>query len=208
MKLRAIGAGIAALVLALMLLDASWRDDSAPRAAVNGREAFDAAKFGRENFAPKVVPALEKRAIELTELEPALAKDADAAGEEYGVRSGNSPYSFAVRGEGVAKKPEGNIVELEVDGVPSDVTVSLQIGPAINGSALRDASGLYDFNDFLNQVDYAGAGTALNNEVKSTVLKDLDRDALEGKTLKFLGAFTSLAPTAITITPAQLEVSA
>ena len=26
--------------------------------------------------------------------------------------------------------------------------------------------------------------------------------------VKFLGAFTSLAPTAITITPAQLEVSA
>ncbi len=113
-----------------------------------------------------------------------------------------------MRGEGVAKKVDGNVVELDVDGVPNDVTVSLQIGPAINGSALRDASGLYDFNDFLNQVDYAGAGTALNNEVKTSVLTDLDRDALEDKTVKFLGAFTFLTPTAITITPAQLEVVA
>lgn len=206
MRVRAIGAGIAVLVLALMLLDASWKSDDEPRAATNGREAFDAEAFGKENF-PKVVSELEKRAVELTELVPALEEDADAAGEQYGVRQGASPYNFAVRGEGTAKQVDGNIVEVDVEGVPSDVTVSLQIGPAINGSALRDASGLYDFNDFLNQVDYAGAGTALNNEVKTTVLKDLDRDTLDGKKVEFLGAFTSLAPTAITITPAQLEVT-
>jgi len=206
-KVRAIGAAVAVLVFGLMLLDASWRSDDEPLAATNGREAFDAAQFGKENFAPKVVPELEKRAVELTELVPALDKDPDAAGEQYGVRQGASPYNFAVRGTGTAKAPDGNIVEIDVEGVPSDVTVSLQIGPAINGSALRDASGLFDFNDFLNQVDYAGAGTALNTEVKTTVLKDLDREALDGKTVKFLGAFTYLAPTAITITPAQLEVS-
>jgi predicted lipoprotein len=204
-KVRAIGSAVAVLVLGLMLLDASWRSDDEPLAATNGREAFDAAKFGKENF-PKVVGALEQRAVELTELVPELDKDPDAAGEQYGVRQGASPYNFAVRGTGTAKAPDGNIVEVDVDGVPSDVTVSLQIGPAINGSALRDASGLFDFNDFLNQVDYAGAGTALNTEVKTTVLDDLDREALAGKTVTFLGAFTYLAPTAITITPAQLEV--
>jgi predicted lipoprotein len=207
-SVRTIIAVAAVLVLGVMLLDATWRSDDEPLAAANGRAAFDAEKFGKDNFAPKVVPELEKRAVELTELVPALEKDADAAGEQYGVRQGQSPYNFAVRGEGVAKKVDGSIVELEVDGVPSDVTVSLQIGPAINGSALRDASGLFSFNDFLNQVEYAGAGTALNNEVKATVLKDLDRDSLEGKTVKFLGAFTFLAPTAITVTPAQLEVGA
>lgn len=208
MRGRAIGIGVVVLVFGLMLLDASWESDAAPRAATNGREAFDAAKFGEENFAPKVVPSLEQKAVELTELVPALQKDADAAGEQYGTRHGASPWNFAVRGEGTAKKLDGNILELDVDGVPSDVTVSLQVGPAINGSALRDASGLYDFNDFLNQVDYAGAGTALNNMVKTTVLGGVDRGALEGKALKFLGAFTFLAPTAITITPAQLEVEA
>ena len=61
--------------------------------------------------------------MELTELVPALEKDADAAGEQYGVRQGASPYNFAVRGEGTAKAVDGNIVELDVEGVPSDVTV-------------------------------------------------------------------------------------
>ena len=122
---------------------------------------------------------------------PALEKDADAAGEQYGVRQGASPYNFAVRGEGTAEQGRReHAASSRSRACRSDVTVSLQIGPAINGSALRDASGLFDFNDFLNQVDYAGAGTALNNEVKTQVLKDLDRDALDGKTVKFLGAFT------------------
>jgi predicted lipoprotein len=207
LPVRAIGAAVVVLVLAVMLLDATWRDESAPR-TVAGREVFDPEQFGRENFAPRVVPELEKRAVELTELVPALEEDADAAGERYGVRAGSSPYSFAVRAEGVAGKPDGSLVPIKVEGVPEDVTVSLQIGPAINGSSLRDAVGLYDFNDFLNQVDYARAGTALNNEVKATVLKDFDRDAVEGKTVSFLGAFTFLAPNVITITPAQLEVGA
>ena len=46
---------------------------------------------------------------------------------------------------------------MKIDGVPDDVTVMLQIGPAINGTALRDATGLVDFNDFLNQIEYANA---------------------------------------------------
>ncbi len=75
MRLRAIGVAVVVLVFAVMLFDASWRSDDEPRAAVNGREAFDAAKFGRENFSPKVVPALEKGAVDLTELAPVLAKD-------------------------------------------------------------------------------------------------------------------------------------
>ena len=39
-----------------MLLDASWRDDDRAARGGNGREAFDAAKFGRENFAPEGRP--------------------------------------------------------------------------------------------------------------------------------------------------------
>ena len=107
------------------------------------------------------------------------------------MRSGTSPYSFAVRGEGVAKKPEGNIVELDVEGVPSDVTVSLQIGPAINGTALRDASGLYRLQRLPQPGRLRGRGHRAEHRGQDAACsKDLDRDALEGKTVKFLGAFT------------------
>ena len=41
---------------------------------------------------------------------------------------------------------------------PRTPTVNLQIGPAINGTSLRDVVGFITFNQFVNQVDYADAG--------------------------------------------------
>ena len=58
--------------------------------------------------------------------------------------------------------------------MPAGTRVSIQIGPAVNGTALRDAVGFITFGQFLNQVQYADAGTALNNEVKQELLADLD----------------------------------
>jgi ABC-type glutathione transport system ATPase component len=70
--------------------------------------------------------------------------------------------------------------------------VSLQVGPAINGTAIRDAAGFINFNQFVNQVDFADAATALNSEVKAKVLKGIDPKSLKGKKVSFTGAFTAL----------------
>ena len=40
------------------------------------------------------------------------------------------------------------------------------------------------------------------------MLKDLDRASIDGKHVRFTGAFTYLAPTVITVTPVRLEVGA
>jgi predicted lipoprotein len=194
--------GLAALVLLAIALDTSYQDADKPIAGA--REKFDVDKFGQENF-PKLVPEIEKNATELTVLLPALEADVDAASEKYGRRQGQSPYNFPVKGEGVAGKPEGGIMPIEVEGV--DATVSMQIGPAINGTALRDVASFISFDQFVNQVDYADAATALNNEVRTKVLKGIDPASIEGKTVSFTGAFTLLAPTAVTITPVKLEVA-
>jgi predicted lipoprotein len=87
------------------------------------------------------------------------------------------------------------------------ISVNVQVGPALNGTSLRDAAGFINFNQFINQGDYADAGTALNNEVKAKVLKGIDTASLTGKRIAFTGAFTYLAPTVMTITPIRLEVS-
>lgn len=195
---------LAALVVVAIGLDTTYRDPDAPTAA--GEAAFDPQRFGEENFEPKVVPALEERAVELTELIPALRDDQEGASEQFGHREGASPYNFSVRGEGVAGRAEGGLMPVKVRGL-KNTTVSIQVGPAINGTALRDASGLINFNQFVNQVDYADAATALNNQVKAKVLEGIDPKSLEGKRVSFLGAFTLLDPSVVTITPVQLEVS-
>jgi predicted lipoprotein len=200
---RLVGAIVCALVLVALALDTTTRSDKAPR--VTGRVAFDPAAYGSKTY-PKVVSEVEKRAIPVTDLVPALEKDADAAGEQHGVRQGSSPYNFAVTGEGVAGNAEGGLLPVKVKGL-EDANVALQIGPALNGTALRDVVGFITFNQFINQVDYADAATALNNQVKAKVLKGIDPASLEGKTVRFTGAFTLLVPNAITVTPVGLEAS-
>ena len=201
MKPRLIGGLVALVVLIALALDSTTRSDTAPRET--GRVTFDPAAYGAKTY-PKVVAEIEQRAVPIDELAEALDDDPDAAGERYGKRQGTSPYNFAVTGSGKAGKAEGGLLPVRVKGL-GDAQVNLQIGPAINGTALRDAVGFITFDQFVNQVDYADAATALNNQVKAEVLKDVGD--LEGKTVDFTGAFTFLAPTVMTITPVALEAS-
>jgi predicted lipoprotein len=200
---RIILAVAAVLVIAAMALDATWRSDKAAR--LTGPPKFDPAAYRAKNF-PKVAAEIDKRAVALPTLAAALTRDPDAAGKQYGVRQGSSPYNFAVKGEGVAGKDASGLLAVKVPGAHG-VSVNLQVGPAINGTSLRDAAGFITFNQFINQNDYADAGTALNDEVKAKVLKGVDGTTLRGKHVAFTGAFTYLAPTVMTVTPTRLEVS-
>jgi predicted lipoprotein len=199
---RVIGIALVVVVVAAMALDTTYK--KAGETTATGREAFDPARYGQETY-PKAVAAIEDAAVPLRELVAAIREDPDAAGEQYGKRQGTSPYTFSTTAEGVAGKAEGGLMPVRVKGVPEGSTVSLQIGPAINGTAVRDAAGFIEFGQFTNQVEYAAAATALNEQVKQQVLAGVDRDALDGQRVSFTGAFSSLTPDVITITPIKLE---
>jgi predicted lipoprotein len=199
---RVIGIALVVVVVAAMALDTTYK--KAGETTATGREAFDPARYGQETY-PKAVAAIEEAAVPLRELVAAIREDPDAAGEQYGKRQGTSPYTFSTTAEGVAGKAEGGLMPVRVKGVPEGSTVSLQIGPAINGTAVRDAAGFIEFGQFTNQVEYAAAATALNEQVKQQVLAGVDRDALDGQRVSFTGAFSSLTPDVITITPIKLE---
>jgi predicted lipoprotein len=196
---------VAGLVLiAALAIDATWRGDKEARPTA-GPPKFDPATYRAKNY-PKVAAAIDQKAVALPKLAAAIKQDPDAAGKQYGVRQGSSPYNFAVKGVGVAGKDASGLLAVKVPGAKG-VSVNLQVGPAINGTSLRDVSGFITFNQFINQNDYADAGTALNEEVKAKVLRGIDGTSLNGKKVSFTGAFTYLAPTVMTITPTRLEVS-
>jgi predicted lipoprotein len=203
--MRIVLAAVAVVLLALMALDTTWKKGPVTVTA-GGREAFSAEKYGRETY-PKVSAAIVKSAVPLPTVISALRKDQDAAAKQYGHREGSSPPAFATSGEGVAGKVENGLMEVKVSGVPKSTTVSVQVGPALSGTALRDGTGTIHFGQFVNQVDYASAGTALNNEVKARVLNRFDGEAARGKTVKFVGAFAFLTRSVVTITPVQLQVA-
>jgi len=177
-------------------------------AAANGRVSFNAADYAAQKYDSEVVPAIEKNSIPITTLLAEIVKDPKAAGEKYGHRDGvTSPYAYAAAGTGVAGSVTGTLLSVEVKGLPDGVKLVVQIGPAINGTALRDGTGLITFDQFLNQIEYANASTELNNQVKKKVLANVDVATLAGKKISFVGAFTYGSNTKlIQITPVRLEV--
>ncbi|GAA3769010.1 DUF2291 domain-containing protein [Plantactinospora mayteni] len=202
-----VGALLVALLAAIAATTKVVGTDEA--ASAGGADRFDATEYATQRYDSDVVPAIEKGAVDVTELLTAIAADPQAAGERYGHRDGpNARYAFAASGTGVAEKVSGTLLPLRIEGMPEDVQVSIQIGPAINGTALRDATGLITFDQFLNQLEYADASTELNNQVKAKVLAGVDGAAAEGKRVSFVGAFTyGSNPKLIQVTPVRLEVA-
>jgi predicted lipoprotein len=93
-----------------------------------------------------------------------------------------------------------------VEGLPPELTVRVQTGPALNGTDLRDATGQIEFGQFRNQIEYQDAGSAINNEVKTAVLGGIDPASLSGKTVSVIGVFKLVNPKNWVVTPVRFDV--
>lgn len=164
--------------------------------------------FSPEAFAEEAFPAIQasilERAVEARTLAEAVAADKAAAAAEYGVPAGIGsviPVAF----EGVVGEGKSGIYTVAVDGLPEDLQIRVQTGPAINGTELRDATGEIAFGDFTNQIEYQNAGAALNDRMKEEVLAGVDTGALTGKTVSVTGVFTLINPENWLVTPVRFE---
>ena len=169
------------------------------RADVFSPEAFGAAEF------PNIKANVEQRAVGAVALAAAIAADQAAASAQYGVPAGVGaviPVSF----EGVVGEGKAGVYAVAVEGLPEELLVRVQTGPAINGTDVRDATGEITFGQFTNQIEYQNAGSALNNQVKAQVLAGVDNSALTGKTIAVTGVFTLINPKNWLVTPVRLDV--
>ncbi len=165
----------------------------------------DVAGYAEQEFSASIVPTIEQNAQDLPTLVEALAAGADAAGDKYGHRSGDSPWSFPVSATGTIGEASFGEVALSVDGV-SGVEIGVQTGPAIKGTAVRDAVGTITFGMFQNQTAFSQVATELNNQVKATVFSEYDLASMQGQEVTILGAFSYDDPSHILITPVRVEV--
>jgi predicted lipoprotein len=90
--------------------------------------------------------------------------------------------------------------------MPSSTQVHVQLGPAINGTDLRDVSGKITLGQFENQIQYQDAATALNNRLKA-VLAKAGAPNLTGKSITVNGVFQLINPKNWQVTPATLSVT-
>jgi len=166
-------------------------------------QAFNPDSYGDKTF-PQIQKSVQSRAVDAATLATALNADPAAATTKYGV--GSPMPVFSVSLTGVVGGGEMGIYALKVAGMPDDIKVRLQTGPAINGTDLRDATGTLQFGDFKNQIEYQNAGSGINRAMKKAVLSNIDTQHLSGKTVKVTGVFRLLNPKNWLVTPVGMTV--
>lgn len=167
-------------------------------------DVFSPATYGKSEF-PKVQALVESHATDATTVAAALAKDQDAAAKQYGVAADAGP-EIPVKFTGKVGKQDFGVYDVTVPGMPNTVQVTVQTGPAISGTDLRDATGAITFGQFSNQIEYQNAGSALNKEMKQQVLSKLDTGTLTGKTISVVGVFQLTDMATWLVTPVKLDV--
>ncbi len=211
MQRSVIGLSAFCLALSLALTGCKIVPDPDPADTEAAGDQSDEGRMGAyaaEAWEPRVLPVVAEKLVPLATLRPMLASDANAAGAAHGLRqpSETNPWNFAVSGEGVivGGRTESRAAKLEVDtdgDGKGDVTV--QLGPVIRGTAIRDAMPFVIFTDFRDQIEFAKLANAFNAEAHERLT--FPEGEITGQKVRFEGLFTlqgkgekiELVPTAI-----------
>jgi len=175
---------------------------------IPGKADFSAKAYVSSIWASQVLPTVQAQAADLSTVLAALKASPEAAKQKYGHREGQRPYNFLVKGEAkvLAVDTASRSGTLKLDLAPGDgqPDATIQIGPVLKGTSLRDALPFIQFNQFTNQLAYADVSNELSDHVLKDVIGALDLAGLQGKTIEFAGAFT-LGGSTVLITPVKLQ---
>ncbi|MDO5641464.1 MAG: DUF2291 domain-containing protein [Paracoccus sp. (in: a-proteobacteria)] len=168
------------------------------------QQGFAPDAYGQDEF-PRIQAFVRERAVPAPALAQAVADDQAAAAAQYGTPSSTGAIMF-VTVTGVAGEARSGVYPLAAEGMPGEITLRVQTGPAINGTDLRDAPGDIAFGQFRNQIEYQDAGSGINRAMKAAVLDPVDTSALTGRTVTVTGAFRLINPKNWMITPVEIAV--
>lgn len=201
---RGLYAGIAVTLALLAGIAADTTIVHVGSAADVRQQAFAPDTFGEAEF-PRIRDHITAKAVEAATLAPEVLADKVAAGKKYGTVSSTGSIMM-VRVTGVLGEAKAGNYDLLAEGLPPEIKLRLQTGPAINGTDLRDAPGDIEFGAFKNQIEYQDAGSGINRAMKKAVLDGIDTAALSGKTVEVVGAFRLGNPKNWLITPVSVVV--
>ncbi|MFO1202150.1 MAG: DUF2291 domain-containing protein [Tabrizicola sp.] len=168
------------------------------------QQAFSPDTFGDTEF-PRIQAFITEKAVDGVTIAPEVLADKVATGKKYGTVSSTGSIVM-VRLTGVLGEVKAGNYDMAVEGMPPEIKVRVQTGPAINGTDLRDAPGDIDFGAFKNQIEYQDAGSGINRAMKKAVLDGIDTAGLTGETVEVVGAFRLGNPKNWLITPVSVVV--
>jgi predicted lipoprotein len=157
------------------------------------RSAFDAPSWVTQVWASKVLPHFDKDAVDLGKVLDALQHGLDEAGKQYGRRADTegSPWNFTVRGAGkvvsVNTESRAGTAVVAIDTAAGPQEVTLQLGPVVRGTAVRDSLPFFSFGTVTNQIEFAQAARALNDKAQGDV-KPAVPAVKPGTRVEFVGA--------------------
>lgn len=144
-------------------------DQRVSTASTSAESAFDAAAYVDKAWDSKLMPYFASKATELGTVIEAIKKNPDEAGKQYGLRADTegSPWTFPVKAKATvlsvntASRAGTLVVEIATEAGKQEVT--LQIGPVVKGSAIRDTVPFFSFENVTNQIEFAQVGRACND---------------------------------------------
>lgn len=193
--------------------DASSEDQYA--AWLKTGTGFQAEEFVAAVWDEQVIPVFESEAYDCSTVLDALRADREPASGQYGLlRDRGEPfYAFKVRGTAVVTEFDGSSRNgvIRVDLPPTDgvADATVQVGPVIRGTAIRDSLEFIRFTDIGNQLQFAGLANELNARMLRDSVEPLNLEQIAGRRISFLGAFRLEAGQAvegIVITPVRIEL--
>ena len=189
--------------------------------AVKQSEAFDAVSYVDGIWSGRIIPTLTEKAVDLSLILNKVNVDPNGKvskevlipiAKEYGLITVGEAHVYAVKGEGeilaVDTSKSAGVAEVKLDGYEGPIRIYLYIGPSIpnDETSIRDGVGFINFGDFKDQTQYGKVASEINKRVINEVLQPIDKENLQGKRIKFYGAFTIRTFNLITIDLSRVNI--
>jgi len=182
--------------------------DSGTQKSEVASQQFNADAYVDSIWESRLVPLVIEKAVDLSTLLAAFDADLEAAMKQYGHDEASGAAHFIIKGEGrvsrVNSSSQNRTLSINMPSYKGKTEVVLQIGPAFRGTAIRDAVGFIQFNQFVNQLQFADVGNKLNDRVFTSVVHGFDLATAQGRQVSFYGVFTFSERNKIMITPVKL----
>ncbi|MBX5450507.1 DUF2291 family protein [Thermogemmatispora sp.] len=214
-RLLLLGSGLALLICLLLSACSLYTvrplnaSATTPGGGGGGSQTFDPEAYVNQIWDSRVVPTVVEHAHDAGEVLAALKANQQAAQQRYGHQEGDGPYTFMVKGLGrvvsINTTSRNGTLGLDLPPYDGKADLSLQIGPVILGTAIRDGVGFIHFSQFVNQIQYAQVADALNARAVQ-VAQRVHPTQLKGKLIQFYGVFALTDPQAILVAPVKLQV--
>ena len=176
---------------------------------------FDPIAYVDSIWNERVIPSFQNDSTDVVVLLDAIGSDRDAAIQQYGrpISSGATVGAFKTRGTGVVVDHDdtsrNGIIRVALFPQDSGREITIQIGPVIRKTAIRDSLTFIRFSDIGNQLQFAALGDELNARMRKESVQQLELETIEGKTIDFLGAFTieeGETSSDLVVTPVEISV--